>query len=81
MARLHIAVLGCIYQEVARQLKEHFIHGLNDKNMLEEIIKELTATNNNDHITSGEVLVWAKRVEDAEGPGSSFKHVNRVKTV
>ena len=32
------------YQEVDRQLKEQFIHGLNDNYMLEEIIKELTAT-------------------------------------
>ena len=30
--------------------------------MLEEIIKELTATSNDDHITSGGVLAWAKRV-------------------
>ena len=31
--------------------------------MLEEIIKELTATNNDDHITIGGMLAWAKRVE------------------
>ena len=31
--------------------------------MLEEIIKALTATKNNDHITSGSVLAWTKRVE------------------
>ena len=31
--------------------------------MLDEIIKELTATRNDDHITSGGVLAWAKRVE------------------
>ena len=31
--------------------------------MLEEIIKELTVTSNNDHIMSGGVLAWAKRVE------------------
>ena len=31
--------------------------------MLEEIIKELRATNNYDHITRGGVLAWAKRVE------------------
>ena len=31
--------------------------------MLEEIIKELTATSNDDHITSGGVLAWAERVE------------------
>ena len=46
-----------------RQLKELLIHGLNDKYMLEEIIKELTATKNDDHITSGGMLAWAKRVE------------------
>ena len=31
--------------------------------MLEEIIKELTMTGKEDHITSGGVLAWAKRVE------------------
>ena len=31
--------------------------------MPEEIIKELTATKNDDHITSGGMLAWAKRVE------------------
>ena len=63
MGRLWVAAVECNYQEVNRQLKEQFIHELNDKCMLEEIIKELTATKNNDHITSGGVLAWAKRVE------------------
>ena len=31
--------------------------------MLEKIIKELTIARNDDHITSGGVLAWAKRVE------------------
>ena len=31
--------------------------------MLEEIIKELTITQNDDQITSGGALAWAKRVE------------------
>ena len=31
--------------------------------MLEEIIKELTVTKNDDHMMSGDVLAWAKRVE------------------
>ena len=44
MGRLWVAAVKCNYQEVNRQLKEQFIHGLNDKCMLEEIIKELTAT-------------------------------------
>ena len=51
MGRLWVAAAECNYQEVDRQLKEQFIHGLNDKCMLEEIIKELTATK------------WANRVE------------------
>ena len=63
MGRLCIVAVECNYQEVDRQLKEQFIHSLNDKHVLEEIIKELTATNNDDHITSGSLLSWAKRVE------------------
>ena len=54
-----VAAGECNYQEVDRQLKEQFIHGLNNKGMLEEIIKELTATKNNDCITSGGVLAQA----------------------
>ena len=56
MGRLWVAAVECNYQEVNRQFKEQFIHGLNDKCMLEEIIKELTSTKNDDCITSGGVL-------------------------
>ena len=63
MGRLHVATVECNYQGVDRQLKEQFIHGLNDKYMLEEIIRKLKATKNDDHITSGGILAWAKRVE------------------
>ena len=47
-----VAAVECNYQEVNRQLKEQFIHGLNDKSMLEEIIKEFTTAKNEDRITS-----------------------------
>ena len=63
MGRLCAVAVECTYQEIDRQLKEQFIHGINNKHMLEEIIKELTATSNDVHITSGGVQVWAKRVE------------------
>ena len=53
MGRLRIAAAECSYQELDRQLKEQFIHGFNDKDMLGEIIKELMASRRNDHITSG----------------------------
>ena len=62
MGRLCIAAVECNYQEVDGQHKEQFIHSLNDKHMLEEIIKELTVTNNDDHKTRKGVLAWAKRV-------------------
>ena len=61
--RLCVAAVECNYQEIDRQLNEQFIYGLNDKHMLEEIIQELTVTSNDDHITSEDVLAWAKRVE------------------
>ena len=63
MGRLCIAVVECSYLEVDRQIKEQFIHSLNNKHILEEIIKELTVTNNDDHITSWGVQAWVKRVE------------------
>ena len=63
MGMLCVTAVECNYQEIDRQFKEQFIHSLNDKHMLEEIIKELTVTSNDDHIMSGDVLAWAKRVE------------------
>ena len=52
-----------IYRELDRQEKEQFIHGLNDKCTLDEIIRQFTATNNEEQVTSEGVLVWAKRIE------------------
>ena len=39
MHRLCIAAVECNYQEIDRQLKEQFSHGLNNKYILEEIHK------------------------------------------
>ena len=63
MGRLRITAAECSYQELDRQLTEQFIHGLNDKDMLGEVIKELMASRSNDHIISGSVLTWVKTVE------------------
>ena len=63
MGRLGVAVAECSYREVNQQLKEQFIHRLNDKIMLDEVIRELTAKDNNEQTTSKDVLAWAKRVE------------------
>ena len=42
MGRLRTAVVECKYKEGNRQLKEQFIHGLNDDEMLVEVIRKLT---------------------------------------
>ena len=39
MGWLCMAAAECGYKEIHRQLKEQFIHGLNDKRMLDEIIR------------------------------------------
>ena len=53
----------CNYREVDRQVKEQFIHGLNDKSMLDKVIRELTEKNNREQTTREDVLVWARRIE------------------
>ena len=56
MGRLRLAAVECKYREVDRQLKDHFIHRLNDNDMLTEIIKELTKAEESADITSEQVL-------------------------
>ena len=60
MGRFRLAVVECNYREVDRQLKEQFIHGLNNNDMLTEIIRELTTAEESVDITSEQVLDWAK---------------------
>ena len=81
MGRLRLTVAECNYQELGRQLKEQFIHGLNDKDMLGEIIKELTATRGNYHITSGNALAWAKRVEAQRAQAAVMNSITEPKRV
>ena len=63
MGRLRVVVAECNYKELHHQLKEQFIHGLNYKMMLDEVIRELTTKGSNDQTTSEDMLIWAKRVE------------------
>ena len=56
MGRLRIAAIECNYKEINGQLKEQFIHGLNDKGMMVEIRQELPSTEENKDSTSKEVL-------------------------
>ena len=63
MGRLWLSVIECNYKEIHKHLKEQFIHGLNDTEMLGEIVKELTKVHENEEITSEKVLSWAKRIK------------------
>ena len=60
MGRLRTVVVKCNYKEIDRQLKEQFMHGLNDEEMLVEIITQLTKCDKNITIHSKNVLTWAK---------------------
>ena len=57
MGMLRVMVAECNYKELDCQLKEQFIHGLNDKTMLDEVIRELTTKGSNDQTTSEDVLI------------------------
>ena len=63
MGSLRTVVIKCNYKEIDRQLKEQFINGLNDEEMLVEIIRELTKCKENTIIHSENVLTWEKRAE------------------
>ena len=79
MGWLCMAAAECGYKEIDRQLKEQFIHSLNDKSMLDEIIRELTSRNSNVQTTSKDVLVWAKRVEAQRVQASMLNDITETK--
>ena len=60
MRRLRIAVAECNDKEIYRQLKEQLIHGLNDDNMLIDIIHELTTIKDPSVVTKEQVVAWAR---------------------
>ena len=63
MGRLCMVAAECNFKDIDCWLKEQFIHGFNDKTMLDEVIRELTPKSTNEQMTSEDVLIWAKRVE------------------
>ena len=63
-----------------RQLKEQFIHGLTDKVMLDEIIRELTSKTSSQQMTSEYVLAWAKRVKVQRVQVSILNDITETKT-
>ena len=80
MGCLCMAAAECGYKEIDRQLKEQFIHGLNNKVMLDEIIRELTSKSSSQQTTSEDVLAWAKRVEVHRPQASIVNDITETKT-
>ena len=61
MGHLGIKANKCEYKERDRRLKEQFINGINDDDMITENIRELTVIKRTNEITSKQVLSWAKK--------------------
>ena len=61
--KIRIAVEGYNYKELDRQLKEKFIHGLNDNEMLTEIVHKLTTMKDTSTVTIKQILACARWVE------------------
>ena len=78
MGRLCVMVVECNYRELDRQLKEQFIHGLNDKLMLDEVIRELTAKANDEQVTSEGMLTWAKRIEVQRAQATMHNNITEL---
>ena len=68
----------CNYRELNRQLREQFIHGLNGKLMLDEIIRELTAKNNDVQVTSEGMLTWTKRIEAQRDQAAVLNNITEL---
>ena len=79
MGRLRLAPLESKYREVDRQLKEQFLHRLNDYDMLAEIIRELTKAKESADTTSEQVLGWAKGVEANRAQSAIMDNLTETK--
>ena len=87
MGRLRVAASECNYKECDRQLKEQFIHGLGNKDMQDEIIKELTKRGSNDPSSGKDILRGAKCMDAQRAQAVVLNRVtghesfNKVKVV
>ena len=66
MGRLWTRSADCEYNEYNWRLNEQFIHGLDNKSMICEILREISALEDTDDTTSEWLLKWALRLEAQE---------------
>ena len=81
MGQFRTTAMECSYKEVDRQLKEQFIHGLGDSEMLMEIIQELTKCSENMMIPNEHLLIWAKRIEAQRAQAAVINSLHEVKSI
>ena len=74
MGRLRAVTVEFNYKEIDIQLKEQFIHGLNDSEMLTEILREFLKNYENMIIPGEYVLTWAKELK-CKRSRSSHQHI------
>ena len=53
----------CEYHDYDQRLKEQNIHGLDNEDMIGEILRELTALEDINEITCNQILVWVQKVK------------------
>ena len=63
MGHLVIKANDYVYQERARRLKEQFINGIKDDDMMNEIVGDLAMIKRTNEVTIEQFLSWPKRVE------------------
>ena len=78
MGKLRMANTEYNYMEINKQLKEQFIHGLNDSGMSIQIINECTKIEENDNVTNEQVLPWARSVEAQKAHSGILENLNET---
>ena len=66
IGKWHFKAIDCKYKEYERRLKEQFSNGLDDKNIIAEIMKELTALKDTSEVSSEQILMWDHRADAQE---------------
>ena len=79
MDSLRLSTIECNYKEINRQLKQQFIHSLNDTDVLGEVIWELTKIKEMRKITSKNVLSWAKRIKVQRAQSAIMNNLTEAK--
>ena len=81
IGHLRITASKCGYKGKDRRLKEQFINGINDGDMMTKIIGELTTIKKTNGITSEQVLHWAERLEAERPQRPHLNHPKKTKNL